>query len=166
MNKYYFIAPGILLAAFVGYERHAQRQRTAHDQKESAQIAAAREQQDLLRQRHIATALKDSAERTAEREQQERDRTEKKRAEYDALIATLQSQADAHSAETTKLNDAIHAMATQVDTLRARQQALDREAAELSRQLEVKQRELRTTELDVQLTTSAVTRRLGETILP
>jgi hypothetical protein len=166
MNKYYFIAPGILLAAFIGYERHTQRQRSVHDQEEAAQLATARKQQDLLRQRQIAAALKDSAERVAERDQQERDRTGKKRADYDALIATLQSQADAHSAENKKLNEAIHAMAVQVDTMRARQQALDREAAELSRQLEVRQRELRAAELDVQLTTSAVTKRLSEAILP
>jgi hypothetical protein len=166
MNKYYLIIPGVLLAAFIGYERHAQRQRTVRDQVEAALVATTREEHEQLRQRHIAAALQDSETRAAEREKQERDRAEKKRADYDAVIATLQSQADAHAAETTKLNESIHAMAVQVDTMRARQQALEREALELTRQLEVKQRELRAADLDVQFTTGAVTKRLSETILP
>jgi hypothetical protein len=164
MNKYYLIIPAVLLAAFFGYERHFQRQHLAREKAQAAAIAAARAEQDEIRQRQIISARHDADLRAADREKQEREKAEKKKRDYESLVATLQAQADQHAAESAKLNETIHEMALQVDVMRAKHLALEREALELTRQLELKQADLRKAELDVQLTTGAVASRLAETL--
>jgi hypothetical protein len=164
MNKYYLIVPAVLLAAFFGYERHFQRQHLAREKAQAAAIAAARAEQDEIRQKQIASARHDADLRTAEREKQERDKAERKKRDHESLIATLQAQADEHATESAKLNATIQEMAVQVDVMRTKQLALEREALELTRQLELKQADLRKAELDVQLTTGAVASRLAETL--
>jgi hypothetical protein len=80
------------------------------------------------------------------------------------LVATLQAQADEHAAESAKLNATIHEMAVHVDVMRAKKLALEREALELTRQLELKQADLRNAELMVQQTTEVIATRLRESL--
>jgi chromosome segregation ATPase len=164
MNKYYFLVPGAMLAGFIGYERYFQRERDGREHAQAVLVATARAEQQEKRQQQIELARKDTDERNATREQAEQDKAAQKKRDYESLIATLQSQADEHATETARLSETIHEMATQVDAMRAKQQALEREAKELTRQLELKQVDLRNVELGVQETTGAVAARLGESL--
>src|SRR6188768_4060132 len=115
MNKYYFIVPGMLLAVFLGYERVYQRQRDVRERLQAETVAAERETQDKTRQKQTALARIDTEQRTADREKQDREKAEQKKQDYEALIATLQSQTDQHEAEAAKLAQTIHDLAVQVD---------------------------------------------------
>jgi septal ring factor EnvC (AmiA/AmiB activator) len=164
MNKYYLLVPGAMLAGFIGYERYFQRDRDERERAQAAIVSTVRAEQEEKRQQQVELARQDTQERNAKREQAEQEKAAQKKRDYESLIATLQSQADEHATETARLNETIHEMATQVDAMRARQQALEREARELTRQLELKQIDLRNVELGVQETTSAVAARLGEAL--
>ena len=164
MKKYYFIVPAILLAAFLGYERHFQRQRDIRERAQAEVIAAERAEKEEIRQKQIAIAQSDTEKRAADREKQEKEKAEQKKRDFETLISTLQSQANEQAAEAEKISETIHALAAKVDVVRARQQAIEREALELTRQIELKQADLRKAELDIQHTTGAVAARLGESL--
>ena len=164
MKKFYFIVPAILLAVFLGYERHFQRQREIRERAQAELIAAERAQKEEVRQQQIAIARSDTEKRAADREKQDREKADQKKRDYEALISTLQSQADEHATEAEKISATIHELAAKVDVMRARQQAIEREALELTRQIELKQADLRKAELDIQHTTGAVAARLGESL--
>ena len=164
MKKYYFIVPAVLLAAFLGYERHFQRQRVIRERAQAEVIAADLAQKEEMREKQIALARSDTEKRAAERERQEKEKADQKKRDYEALISTLRSQADDHANEAEKINRTIHELAEKVDAMRTKQQAIEREALELTRQIELKQADLRKAELDLQHTTGAVAARLGESL--
>ena len=164
MKKYYFIVPAVLLAIFLGYERHFQRQREILEHAKAESIAAERAQKEEEREKQVALARSDTEKRTADREKQEKEKADQKKRDYETLISTLQSQADQQAAEAKKISDTIHELAVQVDAAREKQQAIEHAARELTRQIELKQADLRKAEIDIQHTTGAVAARLGASL--
>lgn len=164
MKKFHLIIPAVLLAAFLGYERHFQRQREIRERAQAELVAAERAEKEEIRLQQIAIARSDTEKRAADRETQEKEKSDQKKREYETLISTLQSQAEEHATEAEKINNTIHELAAKVDAMRARQQAIEREGLELTRQIELKQADLRKAELGIQHATGAVAARLGEAL--
>jgi hypothetical protein len=162
MNKYYLIVPGVLLSAFVVFERDFAQRRTEEEKVHAIAVAAAKEEAEKERLRREAVAADEARKRTEERERLERERAEKKRRDYEASMAKLAGETDEQVREADKLTEEAASLAAQVDALKTRRVSLDRETFELARKVELQRVDRRSTELELQRATTMVARRLAQ----
>ena len=162
MNKYYVIIPAALLLAFLGFERDFQRKRAAEDRVRAEIAAQAHHAEETARQQQQVAAQRDAEKRAAERQQQEHDRVEKKRRDYDAMMATLRAQDESQAAELAQISAEVTRLSAELKDRRAKQQESEREAFELARTIELRRIDRRNAELEIQRTTAMVAARLDE----
>lgn len=162
MNAHYVIVPAVLLVAFFGYERTYQRQRDDRERERARIVAADREKQELARAKQLEIARRDAETRTTERDQQDRDRAARRQHDYETLMTSLRSRAEAESAQANQLREEIDRLSGQISDVRARQTASERESRSLLAELEAKRDARRHTELEVQRVTSLVAGRVND----
>lgn len=162
MNKSYFLIPCALLGFFALYHHGAVRR--AEEKEQAAALLAARKKAELdLRRAEVQRAtFEQSRLQAATREQQERDRLEKKRADYEALMAKIESDGSQHLAVADRLAAEVEEKRRELAAARARIADLTRAAAEAERTTELRRIERRAADMETQLTAARLFGRVDE----
>src|SRR5262245_14701718 len=150
MNKFYFVVPGVLTLAFLGYERGYQKQRDADQRIRDEVSAAVRTAEEEERRNQQTVAQRDAEKRVADRDRQDKERADKKRRDYEAALALLQTQADEQAREASKLSDQIDQLSADLDRARSKRLAAERQTFELSRDTELSRVDRRNADLETQ----------------
>jgi hypothetical protein len=162
MNKSYVIVPGALLVVFLGFERNFQQKRAHEETLRTALTDALKAEEEIQRAEKQRLAAADLQKRTADRGRQEQERADKKRREYESMIAQLTAQVDAQTADAENLAREVAALSERLAASRAKKDATEREAFELSRIVSLQRIDRRNAELEIQRSTAVVATRLSE----
>lgn len=162
MNKSYFLIPCALLAFFALYHHGAVRR--AEEKEQAAALLAARKKAafDLHRAEVQRATFEQSRLQTATREQQERERLEKKRTDYEAFMAKLESDVSQHIAEADRLAADLDEKRRELAEARAKKAALTRAAVEAERTTELRRIERRAADMETQLAAARLFGRVDE----
>jgi hypothetical protein len=162
MNKSYFLIPCALLGFFALYH-HGAVQRSQEKEQAAALLAAQKKAALDLRRAEVQRAtFEQSRLQAATREQQERERLEKKRADYDALMAKLEADASARTAEAERLAAEIEQNCHTLTELRAQKAGLAHATAEAERTTELRRIERRAADMETQLAAARLFGRVDE----
>ena len=160
MKKLHFIAPLVLLAVFLIYERDYSRARTAKLAHAAVEVAATRAVAATRLAEHRQIAAAEVLARNAARETDERERADQKRLAQAAALQAVALLTAEHAATRDAIGVSSAALEQQLTTLRAHQTTLDREATELRRKLDVRRAARRATELELQESTERLALQL------
>jgi membrane protein involved in colicin uptake len=163
MNKALLIVPTVLGATFIAFERPAHHRLDAAHQAHVDQLAQARADEDARRLAAQQAAATESARRTAERERDDRLKAAARQLAYENTLHRLDEQTTAHVATSESLARELAALDTQLATLRDTQESTDRATFDLTKQLESQRTARRSLDLEIQRTTTMLTRRANET---
>lgn len=164
MKKAHLIVPLVLLAGFLGFERDYSWSRAARNRHLAAEVATTKAAEAVRLEALREKAASDARLRNETREVQEREHAAKKLRTQAAALRAIEDQADAQTAAADKVAGESLVLELQLGALRARHDSLDRDSAELARELDAHRASRRTAELALQQTASRFVARLHETV--
>ena len=165
MNKSYLIVPAVLLAVFGFFyngalkEMHAKE--VARQEKLDREAAADKKRKQEVEDR----AQKDAEKRLAERAAADKAKEEKKEKDYQDAMRKLKDEADDYANQTAKLLKESSETEAAITKGRADKERLNREALEISKQVEQAKINRRSAELEIQRMVDMVAQRLGASSL-
>lgn len=164
MNRFYLIAPVVLLVLFGGlYWNHVR----SADAEAQAKVAAAFEAQaaeDARKAEAERKAREDAEKRAAERLAEEQKREEAKAAKWAADSAQIAADKARYEEQTKALLAEAAALEKEIATVRGDRQTLKRDNFELAREIELARIAKRNAELEIQRTTEMLARSAGSTL--
>lgn len=165
MNKFYIIVPLVLLGTFLFFYNGALKEMAAREAAKQAEVAKVKKAEDDRRAEIEKKAAEDAKRRQAEREAEERAKEQKKIKEYEDAMRQLKDEADKYLAEADKNQKDSNALELELNDLRNRKEKINREAFELSKQVELAKIARRNAELEIQRMVDMVAQRIGASSL-
>ncbi len=150
MNKYYFIAPAVMLAVFAFFYNGALKEMDLKEQKHQQELAAAKAADDARRKEIDEKAQADALKRQQERDAEEKAKRDKKEKEYQSAMTQLKDEADKYSNEADKYAKEAADLEIQLTNLRIQKEKTNREAFEMTKQVELAKISRRTAEMEIQ----------------
>jgi chromosome segregation ATPase len=164
MTKYYLLIPCVLIAAFALYHHGAVRRA---EEVERALVAQAAEKQAALdaRRAELQRSTQEQARlQTAKREAEDRERVDKKRRDYESLLAGIAAETTAQVTAGDQLAAETADLTRDLAALRAKKSRLEQEISAATRALDTRHVERRRVEMETQLTASTMLARLNEVL--
>jgi RecA-family ATPase len=150
MNKYYFIAPAVMLGVFLFFYRGALAEMDAKEEAHKREVATAKAADDVRRKEIEAKAEADARKRQEERDAEEKAKLEKKEREYQTAMNQLKDEADKYTADADKYAKESSDLEVQLANLRIQKEKTNREAFELTKSVELAKINRRTAEMEIQ----------------
>lgn len=164
MTKYYLLIPCVLIAAFALYHHGAVRRAEEHERTQAAQAAEKQAALAAHRTELQRATQEQSRLQTAKREAEEREKTEKKRRDYEALMAKLAADTTEQVAAGDQLAAETADLTREIASLRAQKSRLEQEIATASEAIETRHVERRRAELEAQRTATTLLATLNEVL--
>lgn len=161
MNKYYFIFPGLLLGGFLFVYNGAMKEMTEKENRKKAEIAAVKAADDARRADLDRKATEDAQRRQAERDAEEKAKADKREKDYADAMSLLKNEADKYADEADKAAAESAKLEVELAKLRAQREKTNREAFDLSKQVEAAKIARRVAELEIQRMVDMVAQRVG-----
>jgi chromosome segregation ATPase len=162
MNKSYVIVPVVLLAVFGFLYRGALQDMDAKQKALAAQAALVQET-DAKRKKEVEDKANiDAQKRQEQRAAEDLAKAEKKQREYDDIMKKLKDESTDYSAQSVKFSKEAADLEQQITQTRNEREKLNREALELSKQVELAKINRRNAELEIQRTMEMVAVKLNE----
>lgn len=161
MNKFYFIVPGALLLGFLFVYNGAMKEMTEKENRKQAEIAAIKAEDDRRRADLDRKATEDAQRRQAEREAEEKAKADKREKDYTDAMTLLKNEADKYASEADAAAAEAAKLEIELANLRTQREKTNREAFELSKQVETAKIARRTAELEIQRMVDMVAQRIG-----
>lgn len=165
MNKFYIIVPVVLLGVFLFFYNGALKEMAAKEVAKQEEAAKVKKAEDDRRAEIEKKAAEDAKRRQAEREAEDRAKEQKKIKEYEDAMRQLKDEADKYLAEADKNQKDSNALELELNDLRNRKEKTNREAFELSKQVELAKIARRNAELEIQRMVDMVAQRIGASSL-
>lgn len=165
MNKFYIIAPVVLLGAFVVFYKGALNEMAQKDELKQRAVAEAKVAADSRRAEMERKASEDAQRRQAEREAEERAKEEKRTRQYEDDLRQLREETDRYLAEAAAFQKEINALELKLGELRTLKEKMNQETFELAKQVELAKISRRNAELEIQRMVDMVAQRLGASSL-
>lgn len=165
MNKFYIIAPIVLLGVFIFFYRGALQDMAVRD-AEKARVAQIEQQKEDARRKEVEEkAAADARRRQEDREAADRAKEEKRVREYEEGMRLLTEEANRYAAEADKNAKDAAELEIQLLELRNLRDKTNREAFELAKQVELAKVDRRNAELEIQRMVDMVGQRVGSSSL-
>jgi membrane protein involved in colicin uptake len=165
MNKFYFIIPVVLLAAFVAYYSQFSKEFARREADKAQHLADLKAEDDRKKQEAIAKAAEEAHQREEAQRAAEAAAEAERRAKWDAdnqkiadETADYQQKADVYARQAADLD-------AQLDSLRNTHDQASRDLFDLQKQIELAKIDRRNAELEIQRTYDMVTEKVAASTL-
>jgi hypothetical protein len=165
MKKAYFIAPIILLAAFVGLYFHHMGLMEVKTKAKQAEQARIKAEADAKKKEAELRAKEDADKRIAEREAAEKKKEAEKEAKRLADIEKIKSETDRYNSLLAESTQQAQSLEKQLKDARALKETLSREEFEFEKKVQLAMIEKRNAELQVQRMAEMVAQRTNKSTL-
>ncbi|MDI1250458.1 MAG: hypothetical protein PSV13_16465 [Lacunisphaera sp.] len=162
MNKSYIIVPVVLLAVFGFLYRGALQEMDAKQKALAAQAAQVEETEAKRKKEVEDKANADAQKRQEQRAAEDLAKAEKKQREYDDVMKKLKDETSDYTVQSAKFAKEAADLEQQITQTRNEREKLNREALELSKQVELAKINRRNAELEIQRTMEMVAVKLNE----
>ncbi|AHF92372.1 hypothetical protein OPIT5_21080 [Opitutaceae bacterium TAV5] len=159
MNRFYLIAPLVLLLLFGGVFWQHNKTAAIEAAQKAAEVARADEAARVQKAEAERKAREDAEQRAAAREAEERGKEEERRARWEADSARIAEETARHAAQAADYTRQVAALEKQLAGLRSEKEKRNREAFAAAREVELLAIRKRNTELEVQRVTGIIARR-------
>lgn len=165
----YVLIPVVLFAAFLftpgGGYFSAMKELEDKNAKVALQKQQEKDAEELRRKQIEERATADAKKRQEQRDAEERAKEQKKIKEYEDAMRLLKDEADKYVAEADKNQKDTNALELELNQLRSTKEKVNREAFDLSKQVELAKVARRNAELEIQRMVDMVAQRLGASSL-
>jgi DNA repair exonuclease SbcCD ATPase subunit len=165
MKKAYYIAPVLLLAAFVGLYWHHMGQMEIKAEAKRVEQARIKAEADAKKQEAELRAKEDADKRIAEREAAERKKEVEKEAKRLADIEKIKSETDRYNSLLAESTKQAQSLEKQLKDARALKEKLSRDEFDVEKKVELAMIEKRNAELQVQRMAEIVALRTNKSTL-
>lgn len=162
MNKSYIIVPVVLLAVFGFLYRGALQEMDAKQKALATQAAQVQESEAKRKKEVEDKANADAQKRQEQRAAEDLAKAEKKQREYDDVMKKLKDETSDYTVQSTKLAKEAAELEGLITQTRNEREKLNREALELSKQVELAKINRRNAELEIQRTMEMVAVKLND----
>ncbi len=165
MKKAYYIAPVLLLAAFVGLYWHHMGVMKAKEEVKRVEQARIKAEADAKKREAELRAKEDADKRIAEREAAEKKKEEEREAKRVADIEKIKSETARYNSLLDESTKQAQSLEKQLKDARALKEKLSRDEFEFEKKVQLAMIEKRTAELQVQRMAEIVAQRTNKSTL-
>lgn len=165
MNKSYFIVPIVLLALFAFLYRGALQDMDLKQKNLEEQAARIKAEEKMKKDEIEAKANADAQRRQEQRAADDLAKEQKKQREYDDVMKKLKDESTDYATQSATFAKDAAALEIQITQTRNEREKLNREALELSKQVELAKINRRNAELEIQRMIDMVAKKLNDSAI-